>query len=56
MLGKDIKIAIFDDKIEVTIPGKLLPTVDFNEMDAGQSDVRNWPLNQNKIVVSMLYP
>ena len=39
--GKDIKVAIFDDKIEITSPGKLLPTVDFNEMEAGQSDVRN---------------
>lgn len=41
LTGKDIKIAIFDDKLEVTSPGKLLPTVDYNEMDAGQSDVRN---------------
>jgi predicted HTH transcriptional regulator len=39
--GKDIKIAIFDDKIEITSPGKLLPTVDFDEMEAGQSDIRN---------------
>jgi predicted HTH transcriptional regulator len=41
LTGKDIKIAIFDDKLEITSPGKLLPTVDFNDMDAGQSDVRN---------------
>lgn len=41
LTGKDIKIAIFDDKVEITSPGKLLPTVDFNAMDAGQSDVRN---------------
>ncbi len=39
--GKDIKVAVFDDKIEATSPGKLLPTVDFNEMEAGQSDIRN---------------
>jgi len=39
--GKDIKIAIFDTKIEITSPGNLLPTVDFNEMDSGQSDIRN---------------
>ncbi len=39
--GKDIKIAIFDDKIEITSPGKLLPTVDFDEMETGQSDIRN---------------
>ena len=41
LTGKDIKIAIFDDKIEITSPGKLLPTVDFNDMEAGQSEIRN---------------
>lgn len=41
LTGKDIKIAIFDDKIEITSPGNLLPTVDFNEMESGQSDIRN---------------
>jgi len=41
LTGKDIKIAIFDDKIEITSPGKLLPTVDFDDMEAGQSDIRN---------------
>jgi predicted HTH transcriptional regulator len=39
--GQDIKIAIFDDKIEITSPGKLMPTIDFNDMEAGQSDIRN---------------
>lgn len=39
--GKDIKIAIYDDLIEITSPGKLLPSVDFNELDARQSDIRN---------------
>lgn len=39
--GKDIKIAIYDDMIEITSPGKLLPSVDFNELDARQSDIRN---------------
>ena len=39
--GKDIKIAIFDDKIEITSPGKLMPSVDFSDMDSGQSDIRN---------------
>ncbi len=39
--GKDIKIAIFDDKIEITSPGKLMPTIDFNDMESGQSDIRN---------------
>lgn len=41
LLGKDIKIAIFDDKIEVTSPGKLMPSVDFSDMESGQSDIRN---------------
>ncbi|RLD77656.1 MAG: ATP-dependent DNA helicase [Bacteroidetes bacterium] len=39
--GKDIKIAIYDDMVEITSPGKLLPTIDFNEMEARQSDIRN---------------
>jgi len=39
--GKDIKIAIFDDKIEITSPGKLMPSVDFNLMEDGQSEIRN---------------
>jgi len=39
--GKDIKIAIFDDKVEITSPGKLLPSVDFSVSDSGQSDIRN---------------
>ncbi|MCD4766873.1 MAG: putative DNA binding domain-containing protein [Methanosarcinales archaeon] len=39
--GKDIKIAVFDDKIEVTSPGKLMPSVDFDLMEAGQSEIRN---------------
>ena len=39
--GKDVKIAIFDDKVEITSPGKLMPTVDFSDMDSGQSDIRN---------------
>lgn len=39
--GKDIKIAIFDDLIEITNPGKLIPSIDFDKMDARQSDIRN---------------
>ncbi|MCD6578955.1 putative DNA binding domain-containing protein [bacterium] len=39
--GKDIKIAIFDDKIEITSPGKLMPSIDFDDMESGQSDIRN---------------
>ena len=41
LTGKDIKIAIFDDKIEITSPGKLMPSIDFDDMDSGQSDIRN---------------
>jgi ATP-dependent DNA helicase RecG len=41
LTGKDIKISIFDDKIEITSPGKLMPTIDFSDMDSGQSDIRN---------------
>ncbi|WP_024787054.1 MULTISPECIES: RNA-binding domain-containing protein [unclassified Lebetimonas] len=41
LTGKDIKIAIFDDKIEITSPGKLMPTIDFDDMESGQSDIRN---------------
>ncbi len=44
LTGKDIKIAVFDNKIEITSPGKLLPTVDYNQMEAGQSDIRNMVL------------
>ena len=39
--GSDIKIAIFDNKIEITSPGKLMPGIDFNDMESGQSDIRN---------------
>ncbi len=41
LAGKDIKVAIYDDMLEITSPGKLLPSIDFNEMDARQSDIRN---------------
>jgi predicted HTH transcriptional regulator len=39
--GKDIKIAIYDDMVEITSPGNLLPSIDFNQMEARQSDIRN---------------
>ena len=42
--GKDIKIALFDDKIEITSPGKLMPSIDYNDMKSGQSDIRNTAL------------
>ncbi len=39
--GKDIKVAVYDDMIEITSPGKLMPSIDFNDMEARQSDIRN---------------
>ena len=41
LLGKDIKVAVYDDMVEVTSPGKLLPSIDFQDMEARQSDIRN---------------
>jgi len=32
---------VFDNKIEITSPGKLPPTVDFNDMQSGHSSIRN---------------
>jgi ATP-dependent DNA helicase RecG len=39
--GKDIKIAIYDDMVEITSPGKLPPSVDFSQLEARQSEIRN---------------
>ncbi|MEN9415373.1 MAG: hypothetical protein RLZ62_1677, partial [Bacteroidota bacterium] len=36
-----IKVAIYDDMVEITSPGTLPPSIDFQEMDARQSDIRN---------------
>lgn len=41
LTGKDIKVAVYDDMVEITSPGKLLPSIDFKEMEARQSDIRN---------------
>jgi predicted HTH transcriptional regulator len=41
LTGKDIKVAIYDDMVEITSPGTLPPSIDFGEMDARQSDIRN---------------
>ena len=41
LTGKDIKIAVYDDMIEVISPGRLLPSVDFDNMDVRQSEIRN---------------
>ena len=37
----DIKVAIYDDMVEITSPGKLLPSIDFHDLEARQSDIRN---------------
>jgi len=39
--GKDIKVAVYDDMVEVTSPGLLPPSIDYNAMDSRQSDARN---------------
>ncbi len=41
LTGKDIKIAVFDNKIEITSPGTLLPSIDLKDVESGQSDIRN---------------
>lgn len=41
LTGKDIKVAIYDDMVEITSPGKLMPSIDYNELEARQSDIRN---------------
>ena len=39
--GKDVKVAIYDDMIEITSPGLLPPSIDYSAMDSRQSDARN---------------
>ena len=41
LVGKDIKVAIFDDMLEITSPGTLLPSIDIAELVVGQSEIRN---------------
>ncbi|MEA2103157.1 MAG: putative DNA binding domain-containing protein, partial [Candidatus Cloacimonadota bacterium] len=41
LLGKDIKIAIFDDMLEITSPGTFPPSLDFKPLPIGQSEIRN---------------
>lgn len=41
LTGKDIKVAIFDDMVEITSPGLLPPSIDYNAMESRQSDARN---------------
>jgi len=39
--GKDIKVAVYDDMVEVTSPELLPPSIDYSEMESRQSDARN---------------
>jgi ATP-dependent DNA helicase RecG len=39
--GKDIKVAIYDDMVEVTSPGLLPPSIDYSAMERRQSDAKN---------------
>jgi predicted HTH transcriptional regulator len=41
LAGKDVKVAIYDDMIEITSPGLLPPSIDFSAMNSRQSDARN---------------
>jgi len=41
LTGRDIKVAIYDDMVEISSPGILPPSIDFQEMEARQSDIRN---------------
>ena len=39
--GEELRLKVvskFDDKVEITSPGKLMPSVDFSLMEAGQSE------------------
>jgi len=41
LTGKDVKVAIYDDMVEVTSPGLLPPSIDYAAMESCQSDARN---------------
>ena len=41
LTGKDIKIAVYDDMLEITSPGLLPPSIDYAAMGSRQSDARN---------------
>jgi len=41
LIGKDIKVAIYDDMVEITSPGLLPPSIDYAAMESRQSDARN---------------
>ncbi len=41
ILGSDIKVAIYDDMLEITSPGPLPDLLSFNELGTGRSEIRN---------------
>ena len=41
LMGKDIKVAVYDDMVEITSPGLLPPSIDYSAMESRQSDARN---------------
>ncbi|MBW2096848.1 MAG: putative DNA binding domain-containing protein [Deltaproteobacteria bacterium] len=41
ILGSDIKVAIFDDMLEITSPGLLPDTLPLEELGTGRSEIRN---------------
>ncbi len=41
ILGSDIKVAIFDDMLEITSPGPLPDTMPLEELGTGRSEIRN---------------
>ncbi|MBI5606138.1 MAG: hypothetical protein HY879_22615 [Deltaproteobacteria bacterium] len=41
ILGSDIKLAIFDDMLEITSPGPLPDTLPVEELGTGRSEIRN---------------
>lgn len=41
ILGADIKLAIFDDRLEITSPGALPKTLDVEDILEGRSEIRN---------------
>lgn len=41
LIGKDIKVAVYDDMVEITSPGLLPPSIDYSAMESRQSDAKN---------------
>jgi len=41
LLGKDIKVAIYDDMFEITSPGTLPDSITIQNLGTGQSEIRN---------------